>query len=66
MKNLFQQLIPMLIPYLVVVVILGIVALLDLRKRFETRGPKWMWAVLICFTGFIGPLAYFIFGKKDE
>jgi len=66
MKDLMQELIPILIPYTIAALTLGIVALLDLRKRSAFRGPKWMWIAFIFFTGLLGPLAYFMLGRKDE
>lgn len=40
-------------------------ALLDLRKRApeEVNGPKPAW-VAACFVNFVGPIAYFIFGRR--
>jgi len=68
MNEPLQRLIPVLIPLVVVAVIVAVVALLDLRKQTVTRGPKWMWAVFICITitCFIGPLVYFVIGRKEE
>jgi hypothetical protein len=57
---------PFIIPILVIQVILLIVALLDLVKQPATRGPKWMWAVIIIFVNIIGPVIYFIVGRKEE
>lgn len=52
-------------PLFVVQVILMIVALLDLRKAYATNGPKWMWVLIIVFVNMLGPIAYFIVGKKQ-
>jgi hypothetical protein len=40
-------------------------ALLDLRKRSpdELNGPKPAW-VAACFVNFVGPISYFVFGRK--
>jgi hypothetical protein len=42
-----------------------VAALTDLRRRpaAAVRGPKPLWAVL-SFVNYVGPLAYFIFGRK--
>jgi hypothetical protein len=67
MNNLdLQQLIPLLIPVLLIEVGLLITALLDLRKRSATNGPRWLWAVIIIFVNIIGPIIYFVAGRKDE
>lgn len=40
-------------------------ALIDIRRRprEQIRGPKPVWAGL-AFVNFIGPAAYFVFGRK--
>lgn len=54
------------------VVILGIIqasllgaALWDIRHRpaDQIRGSKWLWTV-VAFVNYVGPLAYFIIGRK--
>ena len=42
-------------------------ALTDLRRRprAEVNGPKAMW-VAVSFVNFVGPLAYFAFGRRAE
>jgi hypothetical protein len=44
---------------------LMVAALLDLVKREQTRGPKWMWVVIIIFVNLIGPIIYFLLGRED-
>ncbi len=61
-----QQMLPFLIPVLVVEIILLIFAILDLAKQQATRGPKWMWVLIILFIQIIGPIAYFVLGRKEE
>jgi len=42
-------------------------ALWDLRKRSasQIRGSKWMWTPIV-FINFIGPIAYFAFGRTGS
>jgi hypothetical protein len=42
-----------------------VAALADLRRRApdQIKGPKRMW-VALAFVNFVGPLAYFAFGRK--
>jgi hypothetical protein len=61
-----MQFIPYLVPVLIIQLILIVVALIDLVKREHTRGPKWMWALIIIFVNFIGPIVYFIVGRMEE
>ena len=58
--------IPYLIPVVIVQLILLVVALLDLLKREKTRGPKWVWALVILFVNLLGPIIYFVFGRDNE
>ena len=45
----FTRYIPLVIPLLIIQLGLVVVALWDLIKREETRGPKWVWALVILF-----------------
>ncbi|MBV7339334.1 PLD nuclease N-terminal domain-containing protein [Chloroflexi bacterium TSY] len=49
----------------VIQVSLLITALWDIRQRSaeKIRGNKRMW-ILISFINFVGPIAYFVFGRK--
>jgi hypothetical protein len=33
------------------------------RPAEEINGPKWLWRVIM-FVNFLGPIAYFLFGRK--
>lgn len=59
------RLIPLLAPLLLIQLGLMIAALLDLSRRPLTRGPKWVWLVVILFFGLVGPLAYFFLGREE-
>jgi hypothetical protein len=64
--QLLTKLIPLLIPLAIIELGLMIVALWDLIKREETRGPKWMWVLVIVLLNFIGPIVYLVAGRQDE
>lgn len=69
MVPMFEQIqpyIPLLIPLLILQLILMITALLDLARRAQTRGPKWVWVLVILFVNIIGPIIYFVAGRQDE
>ncbi|MER2108423.1 MAG: PLD nuclease N-terminal domain-containing protein [Solibacillus sp.] len=51
-------------PLFILQIVLLIWALIDLRKINTTNGPKWIWAIIILFINTIGPILYFIFGRK--
>lgn len=59
------QFLPYLIPLVLLQLILIIVALVDLSKREKTRGPKWLWAVIIILVELFGPILYFIIGREE-
>ena len=61
-----QQFIPYLIPVLIIQLVLMITALVDLIRRERTRGPKWVWVLVIVLVNYIGPIIYFVAGRKDE
>ena len=57
---------PLIIPLFLIQIGLMIAALLDLLKRETTRGPRWMWAIIIVFVNMIGPIVYFVVGREEE
>lgn len=61
-----QQYIPYLIPVLIIQLVLMISALVDLIRREHTRGPKWVWVLVILFINYIGPIIYFVAGRQEE
>jgi len=44
---------------------LMIAALVDLAKRERTRGPRWMWVLIILVGEFLGSILYFIVGREE-
>lgn len=62
-----SQLIRLLIPVAILQLVLMIAALSDLFKREHvTGGNKYIWGAVIILFQFLGPLAYFIFGRKED
>jgi hypothetical protein len=61
-----QQYIPFLIPVIIIQLGLMIAALVDLIRREHTRGPKWLWVLVILVMNYIGPIIYFVAGRKEE
>jgi hypothetical protein len=69
MDDLFAQYaryIPLLIPIMLLELELMVFALLDPHKRETTRGPKWAWIPIIVLINLIGPIRYFVFGRREE
>jgi hypothetical protein len=61
-----MRLLPLLIPLFLIQLGLMIVALVDLFKREKTRGPKWMWIVIVIIVNMIGPILYFVVGREEN
>lgn len=61
-----MKLLPLLIPLFLIQLGLMITALVDLLKREKTKGPKWMWIIIIVFVNIIGPIIYFVVGREEE
>ncbi|MCK9221194.1 MAG: PLD nuclease N-terminal domain-containing protein [Limnochordia bacterium] len=58
--------IKLLVPIIVLQVILLVAAMMDLVKRKEvTGGNKILWGIVILCISIIGPLVYFLFGRKE-
>jgi hypothetical protein len=64
--SVLMKYIPLLIPVVVIELGLMIAALIDLIRREQTNGPKWIWILVIVLVNFIGPIIYFIVGRKEE
>lgn len=61
------QLIVLLVPVAVIQIGLLVIALRDLiRRRQVVGGNKWIWALVIIFVNFIGPIIYLLAGRKEE
>jgi hypothetical protein len=65
MENL-QPYLPLIAPLVLIQLVLMAAALLDLRRREKTRGPKWLWILIIIFGEMVGPIAYFAAGRLEE
>jgi len=60
-----SEVLPFLIPLVLLQIVLMVVALVDLIRRERTRGPKWVWALVIVFVNLFGPVAYLLFGRGE-
>jgi hypothetical protein len=52
-------------PILVIQVILLIIAIIDLIRIEKTKGPKWMWFIIVLFVNIVGPILYFVIGRRS-
>jgi hypothetical protein len=67
MENLdkIKEFIPLLIPIILLQLGLMVAALIDVIKREKTKGPKWVWIVVIVFVNLLGPIIYFVAGRDE-
>ena len=63
--EVIRQYIPLLIPIVLLELGLMVAALIDIVKREKTKGPKWVWIVVVVAVNIIGPIVYFIFGRDE-
>jgi hypothetical protein len=59
------DLLPLLLPLLLVQLVLMIAALWDLLRRERTRGPKWVWLLVIVVVNLFGPIIYFLVAREE-
>jgi len=60
-----NELLPFLIPVILLQIALMVVALVDLVRRERTRGPKWVWVLVVVLVNLIGPVLYLLFGREE-
>lgn len=60
------QLLQLLWPLLVLQFILLVVALVAWFKTDESKGPKWVWLLVILFVNIIGPILFFLIGRRTD
>lgn len=64
MEN-WSQWLPLLAPIVLIQLALAIIALLDLIRCDRTKGPKWVWGLVIVFFNIIGPVVYLVIGREE-
>lgn len=62
----FMAFIPMILPFILVGSLLVLIALIDLFRHRNTRQHVFIWAMVILFVNTIGPILYFVMGRKDR
>jgi hypothetical protein len=63
--DFFTKYLPLIIPLVVIQLGLMIYCLVDLAKREKTKGPKWLWAIVVILGELIGPVIYLLFGRDE-
>ncbi|EAD3238975.1 negative regulator of sigma-Y activity [Listeria monocytogenes] len=58
--------IALIIPVILLYLALLLTAVIDLTKNWNERKNPVIWLVVIIVINIFGPIAYFIFGRKEE
>lgn len=53
-------------PIAIIQLILMIIALIDCIRIEKTNGPRGVWILVIVVFSLIGPIAYFLFGRRTD
>jgi len=56
----------LLIPIVVAELVLMVTALIVLARAERTRGPKFMWALIILLGSLLGSIVFFVFGRRSD
>ncbi len=56
---------PLLLPIVVLEWGLMLAALIDLLRRERTKGPKWVWVLVVVLVNLVGPIVYLLFGREE-
>jgi hypothetical protein len=62
----FSRFIPLLIPLFLLQLVLTVAALVDIIRNKRTRGPEWVWMLVVIFVSTIGPIIYFVAGREES
>jgi hypothetical protein len=64
--ELEQMNLAVILPFFIIQLILMVIALVDWFKIEKTNGSKWMWLFIIVLVNIIGPILYFVIGRRQE
>lgn len=65
--QLIVDILPFLVPLVILELALLVIALVDIvRRDYVTGGNKAVWVLIVVFINLIGPIVYFIFGRKER
>ncbi|AIS60626.1 PLD nuclease N-terminal domain-containing protein [Listeria ivanovii] len=58
--------IALIIPIIILYLALLLTAVIDLARNWQIRKSPVVWLLVIIFINIFGPVAYFIFGRKED
>ncbi|MBP3970078.1 PLDc_N domain-containing protein [Bacillus sp. WL1] len=56
---------PIILPVIAVGALLVLIAFIDLYRHRNTRKNVLVWTLIILFVNILGPILYFVIGRKD-
>lgn len=62
----FMAFLPIILPFITVGILLVLIALIDLYRHRNTRENALIWTLIILFVNTLGPILYFVLGRKDS
>ncbi|MFB7642525.1 PLD nuclease N-terminal domain-containing protein [Peribacillus butanolivorans] len=62
----FMSILPIILPVIAIGFILVLIALIDLYRHRKTRKNILLWTLIIIFVNTLGPILYFVIGRKDS
>ncbi|MCC2380270.1 PLD nuclease N-terminal domain-containing protein [Bacillus wiedmannii] len=57
---------PIILPVIAVGALLVFIAFIDLYRHRKTRKNVLVWTLIIIFVNVLGPILYFVIGRKDS
>lgn len=57
---------PIILPVIAVGALLVLIAFIDLYRHRKTRKNVLVWTSIILFVNILGPILYFVIGRKDN
>ena len=57
---------PIILPVIAVGALLVFIAFIDLYRNRKTRKNVLVWTFIILFVNILGPILYFVIGRKDR
>lgn len=61
-----EKLLVLVAPLIALQLLLMIIALVMCARSEEVNGPKLMWVLIILFGSLIGPILFFVFGRRSS
>lgn len=62
----FMAFLPILLPVIAIGLLLALTAFVDLYRHRKTRRNMLMWMLIILFMSPLGPILYFVVGRKEN